>query len=197
MHGWVALLKEWPSDHERRYNRPPSSPVVAFRRKSGEVMRWGMVPGWAKEFDSKYATFNARIESVADKPTFRNAWNKQQRCLIPMAGYYEWVGEKGDKQPVYITDPNAGLIVAAGLWESWGEREDLSCTMLTMPSDRELEPIHPRMPVMLEPNQTQAWLSGDIDVNELKRPNLIYHPVSKAVGNVRNESERLIEPIDQ
>jgi len=78
-------------------------------------MRWGMIPSWSKSFDSKYATFNARIETVDEKPTFRNALKNAQRCLIPMAGYYEWSGAKGSKQPFYITDRETGGMVVAGL----------------------------------------------------------------------------------
>lgn len=107
MIGWTNVLKEWPLVN-LSYNVTPTSMIAGFRTSSGELMRWGMIPPWAKEFDSKYSTFNARIETVVDKPTFRNAWKKSQHCLIPMAGYYEWCGEKSRKQPYYITDLNTG-----------------------------------------------------------------------------------------
>jgi len=161
-------------------------------------MRWGIIPPWSKEFGSKYATFNARIETVANKPTFRNAWNKSQRCLIPMAGYYEWCGDKGNKQPFYITDRDTGGLVVAGLYESWGNNK-LSCTVLTMPADDELNRIHPRQPVILTPKTTNDWLSdqsGKENLTNQERPNVIYYPVSKAVGNIRNDSLNLTEPID-
>ena len=194
MIGWAERLKEWPMV-DQSYNVAPTTLIAAFRGDIGEAMRWGMIPSWSKSFDSKYATFNARIETVDTKPTFRNAWNNLQRCLIPMAGYYEWVGEKGDKQPVYITDPNTGGIVTAGLWEKWGD-ESLSCTILTKSADEELLPIHPRMPVMLTPEQGEAWLTGEYELDQPERPNVIYFPVSKVVGNTRNDSDDLIKPID-
>jgi len=87
MIGWAERLKEWPTV-KHSYNVTPTTQVAAFRSTAGESMRWGMIPSWSKSFDSKYATFNARVETVAEKPTFRNAWNNSQRCLIPMAGYY-------------------------------------------------------------------------------------------------------------
>jgi putative SOS response-associated peptidase YedK len=195
MVGWANELKEWP-DIKPSFNRAPTTQVAAFRSPYGESMRWGMIPGWSNTFDSKYATFNARIETVAEKPTFRNAWAKSQRCLVPMAGYYEWVGSKGNKQAMYITDRNAGGLVTAGLYEPWGKEGQLSCTILTMPADNELGQVHPRMPIMLRPEAADAWLTGAGNVIEFQRPEVVFHPVSNAVGNVRNDQEELIQPTD-
>jgi putative SOS response-associated peptidase YedK len=200
MIGWAEALKVWPS-HQFSYNRAPTTKVAAFRRDSGELMRWGMIPSWSKEFSSSYSTFNARIETVADKPTFKHAWANSQRCLIPMAGYYEWKGEKGNKQPFYITDRDAGGLVVAGLYESWGDNSQLSCTILTKPANELLAPMHHRMPVLLNPSQGDDWLNLNsvMDQNSLLTlddPNVIYFPVSKAVGSVRNDSPELIKPID-
>ena len=197
MVGWTERLKEWPVVNQR-FNVAPTTQVAAFRNTAGKAMRWGMIPSWSNSFDSKYATFNARIETVDEKPTFRNAWKKAQRCLIPMAGYYEWTGAKGSKQPFYISDRDTGGMVVAGLYESWGENQ-LSCTILTMPANDELAHIHPRMPIMLTPDTADDWLSGSSDKQTLARneqPNVIYYPVSKSIGNVRNDSPELIEPID-
>jgi len=195
MIGWTNVLQDWP-EHSPSYNRAPTTQVAAFRSPQGESMRWGMIPHWANNFDSKFATFNARIETVADKPTFRNAWKNQQRCLIPMAGYYEWIGSKGNKQPMYITDRNTGGLVTAGLYEIWGNEAQLSCTIITAPADQELAAIHPRMPIMLTPESADAWLNGASDLPEFERPQVLFHPVSKAVGNVRNDTEELILPLD-
>ena len=195
MLGWASMLKEWPEVYQS-YNVAPTSKITVFRSNAGEVMRWGMIPAWAREFDSKYATFNARIETVAEKPTFRNAWNNGQRCLIPLAGYYEWKGEKGDKQPFYITDRNEGGLVVAGLWESWGQNQQLSCTILTKPADQELSNIHQRVPVMLTPDLAQAWLSEGLDASVVERPEVIYYPVDKQVGNSSNDGIELIQATD-
>lgn len=202
MRGWAELLAEFP-DVEHSYNIGPSRQIAAFRSTSGDPMRWGLIPGWSKTFDSSYATFNARIESLAEKPAFRNAWQRNQRCLIPMAGYYEWQGPKGEKQPYYISDFDTGGLVAAGLYEQWGEQNQLSCTMITQPAITRMDSIHHRMPVLLKPDDARRWLNSEAIGNHqgqdfllsTEPPKLGWHPVSKAVGNVRNDEPRLIQPI--
>jgi len=195
MHGWSEALKEWP-ELQNSYNVTPISQVAAFRSGRGGAMRWGMVPTWSNSFDSKFATFNARIESVDEKPTFRNAWAKSQRYIIPMAEYYEWTGIKGNKTPFYITDKDQGCLAVAGLYELWGE-DQLSCTILTTAANDELAQIHTRMPVMLTPSEIKSWIHGTPDkgdVLSLEQPNVIYYPVSSVVGNIRNDDPSLIEP---
>ncbi len=192
MHGWAEVLQDWP-EYEASYNRAPTEGIAAFSSSSGAIMRWGMIPTWSKTFESAYSTFNARIESVADKPTFKNAWERKQRCLIPMAGYYEWTGEKGRKQPFYITHSENEPLVVAGLFENWGTSGQQSCVMLTKASEAELASIHSRMPIMLNEDQAITWLNGDCGVDELRRPKVVYHPVSRAVGNARNNFPELIE----
>ena len=197
MHGWAEELQQWP-EVKASYNIAPSSTIASFRSRRGEAMRWGLVPSWSNSFDSKFATFNARIETVDEKPTFRNAWRKSQRCLIPMAGYYEWAGDKGNKTPFYITDKDQGCIAVAGLYESWGDGQ-LSCTVLTAPANDELAHIHHRMPIMLTPAGVKDWIYGDHDkdaVLNAAQPNVVYYPVTSAVGNVRNDDDGLIKPRD-
>ena len=217
MIGWADALRDWP-DVPLSYNVAPSTQIAAFTGSSenpdmlqGSAMRWGMVPGWAKEFGSKYATFNARVETVADKPTFRNAWKRQQRCLIPMSGYYEWQTISGVKQPFFITDRNVGGLMAAGLYEAWSpsktpagnlDEESAvlhSCTMITRAADAGLDRIHHRMPILLKPDTAEQWLYGSPQQDFLlqcEAPEVVYWPVDKAVGNVRNDHERLSEPVD-
>lgn len=194
---WSNILGEWP-DISPNYNVAPSTQITAFRSNQGELMRWGMIPSWSSAFKSKYATFNARIETVDEKPSFRSAWKNAQTCLIPMAGYYEWTGRKGNKQPFYITDRNVGIVVAAGLYEQWGD-DELSCTMLTMPANAELKNLHPRMPIMLNPDNAYKWLNGNCGKQQLTEqdvPNVIYYPVALDVGDVQNNHPELIQPID-
>ena len=227
MLGWAEMLDEWP-DVGLSFNVAPSSTIAAFYRSSsgriqGQAMRWGLIPAWSKSFDSKYATFNARAETVEQKPSFRSAWKHQQRCLIPMAGYYEWQKDNTDntKQPFYVSDPNVGGLVAAGLYETWQgrEREDInySCTMLTRPADRGLDSIHHRMPVLLTPNLASNWIglsdgetgnsslganregaesAGTDFIFSCEAPDIVYWPVGKAVGNVRNNDVGLIKASD-
>lgn len=197
MHGWVDALQQWP-DFVPSYNVAPSTSIAAFKTRRGHLMRWGMVPPWADSFDSKFATFNARIETVEQKPAFKNAWNRAQRCIIPMAGYYEWAGEKGSKKPFYITDRNEACLGLVGLYEAWSDKQ-LSCTILTTAANKELASIHHRMPIMITAEQVGDWIYGDNNkdsVLQLDQPDIVFYPVSKQVGNVRNNSADLIEPID-
>lgn len=199
MIGWTELLSEWPDDVVPRYNVYPSYPIAAFATPTGQTMRWGMVPSWAKSFDSKYATHNARIETVESKPAFRNAWRRSQRCLIPMAGFYERP-PAGDRQFHYVTDRDTGGLVVAGLYEPWGA-DQFSCTMITKPADEPLVNIHSRTPVLLTPDAARDWL--EVEEQQAKQflygcklESLILYPVDNAVGNARNDYPELIEPID-
>ena len=201
---------ELPFEEPARYNIAPTQPIVCIMREAtGQPrkavrMRWGLIPAWAKAFESRYSTFNARIETVADKASFKQAWGRQQRCVIPMAGYYEWrtlTSGKG-KQPYYISDVNSGCVLAAGIYEYWGDDRLLSCTMLTRPATELLAGIHGRMPVLLNETSLRAWMS-DSNASVLnsyldfEQPDLLLWPVSKAVGNVRNDSPELIQKVEQ
>jgi putative SOS response-associated peptidase YedK len=178
MHGWSSLLKEWPP---LQYGTDvfPRSQVAAFRGEKGESMRWQMIPPWAKEFDSQFPTHNARIESVTEKPTYRNAWSKKQRCVIPMSGYYEWTGKKGAKTKWNVTDKDIGGLVVAGLWESWGDEKNISCTMVTREANDYMSQIHHRMLAYLTPETARSWMSGEMGLSDLRAlevPNIIYYP---------------------
>jgi len=199
MIGWAEALRDWPENYQPSYNRAPTTDIAAFRNESGELMRWGLIPKWSKDFTSKYATFNARLEGIESKPTYKDPWKNAQRCLIPMAGYYEWKGEKGNKQAFYITDRDTGGLVVAGLWEQ--SHNQLSSTMITRPANDMMAPLHHRMPVLLTPESAEEWMHQDNETAmellwECNLDSMIYFPVGKAVGNTRNNSATLIEPID-
>ncbi|MFV1807386.1 SOS response-associated peptidase [Phaeobacter sp. Ax4a-4a] len=129
--------------------------------------RWWFVPSWHRGDvkDWKRTTFNAKIETAADLPSFRNAW-KSQRCIIPAAGYYEWTGPKGNKQPWWITtDSNAPALFFAGLYSRLSD--DLhTCTILTRSALPQISEIHARSPVILADGQIIPWLSGDLESGE-------------------------------
>ena len=197
---WAEMLKDWPEEAEISYNIAPTQMIPAFTAEQGMAMRWGMIPPWSKQADSKYATFNARSESVSEKPAFRNAWNKSQTCLIPASGYYEWQGEKGNKTPIYIHTTNGEPLVMAGLWEQWGAGESLlhSCTILTLPSAGKLTTVHSRMPLMLEIDQAEQWLNdGTVAFEQIMEEQnierLSFYEVDKAVNKSTNEGAHLIE----
>jgi putative SOS response-associated peptidase YedK len=147
---------------------------------------------------------NARSETVDSKPSFRNAF-KKRRCLIPADGFYEWKGQQGSKQPVYITLPGEKPFGFAGLWEVWddkGKAEEplFTCTILTTDASPSLQEIHHRMPVILKPEAFKDWIETDTRVDTLKeiidshiRKDLVFRPVSKAVNSAQNNSADLIK----
>lgn len=196
MHGWGELLQQWPEKDEWRFNVYPTATVAAFYDGIGKPMRWQMVPPWAKEFSVKYPTHNARVETVDEKPTFRNAWSKGQRCLIPMAGFYERQ-RSGSKQWYYITDDAVGGLVAAGLYEQWGDQ--YSCTMITKESEGDFADIHHRTPILLDPDAGAEWLSSSLMnpfqmLNESYITSLDIYPISDGVGKAENNDASIIEP---
>ncbi len=199
---WAELLQDWPDNAETSFNIAPTQMVPAFTAEHGEAMRWGMIPSWSQEPSSKFATFNARAESVAEKPAFRNAWRKSQTCLVPAIGYYEWKGTKGQKQPYFIYSKNGEPLVMAGLWEYWnrGEQSIYSCTVITQPSHGKLSEVHTRMPLMPELEQAERWVNDGVLVfDELMQKQNIerfaFHPVNKNVNKSSNQGEQLIAPM--
>ena len=205
MGAWAEILGDWPKDIEMSFNVAPTQTIPVFvsdeaKKSKGVAMRWGLVPGWSKEANPKFATFNARSETVAEKPTFRTAWKKSQTCLIPSLGYYEWQGEKGNKQPFFIRTKNQDPLVMAGIWDYWqqGEQSMYSCTILTQPAEGALTEVHSRMPVMLELNQAEPWLKDGINRFNLisktqHTERLNFYPVSKMVNGSRQDGEILIQ----
>jgi len=153
-----------------RYNVCPTTAIDTVVEREGKrelvPMRWGLVPSWWSKplKELRLATFNARAETVAEKPFFREAF-KRTRCLIPASGYYEWHDAPGGKQPYYFTRRDGEPITFAGLWDEWHDKaagETIkSCTMIiTEPNDFVRE-MHDRMPVILEPKDFEHWLAGD------------------------------------
>lgn len=175
-----------------------------------EQMRWGLVPSWWNKplKELRLATFNARAETVAEKPFFRAAI-KHTRCLIPASGYYEWRTVGKEKQPYYFTRRDGQITTIAGLWSEWKNPEtgnpQNTCTMIITQPNKFVAGIHDRMPVILEEKQFNAWLDDDAApaslVKMLKPAGervLAVHPVSKRVNSSRADGDdaTLIEKID-
>lgn len=197
---WQELMQEWPEELFARYNVSPTSQIGVFVEGQCHAMRWGLVPSWSKEISNKYATFNARIESVESKPAFRSAWRNNQKCLIPALGYYEWREEDGMKQPYFVTSKNEQPLVFAGIWDEcqFDGAALKSCTIITTESKGELTELHGRMPVMLSVDKAGRWLDCDSDKDILlddKMQKLTVYKVDKRVNNSRQEDESLILPI--
>lgn len=193
-----------------RYNIAPTQmvPIVKEQRngvRAVEMARWGLIPHWVKDLESfKANLFNARSEGAAEKNSFRDAI-RHGRCLVPASGFYEWKAVEKGKQPYYIRRADGRPMGFAGLSSMWtkGEAPLLSCTILTTSPNAELEPLHNRMPVILEPDAFERWLAPDIEdpevIDDLMRPLedgvLEAYPVARAVGNARAEGPELIEEV--
>lgn len=195
-----------------RYNVAPTQPVPIVRLHEGKrqfvLMRWGLIPSWVKDPKGFSLLINARVESVIDKPAFRNAM-RRRRCLIPADGFYEWKDLGGRKQPYFIRlKVSGGPFAFAGLWETWtgpnGEELD-TAAIVTTTANRTLSAIHGRMPVILQPDTFDLWLdSAHVDPQTaaaLLRPSrddvLEAYEISPAVNRVANDSEALITPLPQ
>lgn len=189
-----------------RYNIAPSQDIPVIRKtdtvREMSMARWGLVPGWSKESRSKYSTINARIESVAEKPAYRTPF-KRQRCLIPADGFYEWKQLDGNKVPHHIRMRDSCVFAFAGLWDRWEASDDIieSCTIIVMPSNEVMQPIHERMPAIIAPAYYDCWLdSGVTDKQEIMQcltsapsSQLTAYPVSTWVNSPGNNGERCIE----
>ena len=200
-----------PEGHPN-WNLGPTQRINGVRDVHGQRVldryRWGLIPSWSKDPSSATKTFNARSETVAIKPSFRAAY-KSRRLLLPFDGFYEWDRSVSPKpQPHYFTRSDGDLLVCAGLWESWSDPTDADApplqtvTMLTTDANEEMSRIHHRMPVILEQEQFDLWLTADVDeldaLEPLLRPaapgTLVHHAVGRAVGNIRNNGPELLEP---
>ena len=180
------------------YNVAPSVQVPVVRRHSDRELtlcHWGFIPHWVKEPVLK--PINARAETLTNKPYFRDAF-KQRRCLVPANGYYEWRAENGGKQPFFIRMAGSDLFSFAGLWSAWqgpdGPVE--SCVIITTTAKEELADIHDRMPVIIEPDDYDAWLEeGGQDLLRPSAGEMEAYPVNRRVNNPRNQGEALIQPV--
>jgi len=175
----------------RRFNIKPTNEVYVV--KDGELVwaRWGLIPVWHKGglADWKASTINARIEEVSDKPTYRDAW-RSGRCLIPAGGYFEWTGDRTPKQPHLFTAPEPDQTMwFAGLVSRW--QDMLTCTIMTRAANAHVEPIHDRMPVILNVSERTAWLGGSQD-REIGAGAAVFHHPVRPFG-IKDEGAALLE----
>ncbi len=208
---WFGVDFETMPQFAPSYNVAPSSvqPVVRLNRDSGSpefaLLRWGLVPLWAKDSKFSYSTINARAEEAATKPAYREAL-KRRRCLVPADAFYEWQRiDKKTKHPYAIALSSGDPYAFAGLWESWKPKDGPpleSFTILTTDANELMEPIHNRMPVILERSDYLRWLDPGDPARppvDLLRPypaeKMRAWPVSERVGNVRNNDPQLLVQI--
>lgn len=192
----------------------PTDEVVRQLR----VLRWGLVPSWAKDEKIGSRMINARMETVAEKPAFRKAF-ASRRCILPADGYFEWYETqqltargKPRKQPFFITPGDGSSLAMAGLYEIWRDPSVAdpdapggfrwTCTVITTEATDDLGRIHDRMPVVVEPDDRKAWLDPHTPADRLQallhpaqQTGLTAFPVSTAVGNVANNGPELVVPL--
>lgn len=197
---------------EPRYNIAPTQVVAIVRNEESGVRRelrlvkWGLIPFWAKDPKIASRLINARSESVAEKPAFRSAF-KNRPCLVPADGFYEWKKAEGKKQPYYFGLADGKPLAFAGLWERWKAPEgDVieSCTILTTEANELLQPIHDRMPVILKPEDYDLWLDPKMKKAELVKPllqpfppdQMAGYPVSEMVNKADHEGPDCVRPLD-
>jgi putative SOS response-associated peptidase YedK len=185
-----------------RYNIAPNQPILVIKqdeanKRSLDLMKWGLVPNWVKNLNSwKGNLINARAETVTEKQSFRGSF-KYRPCLIPVSGFYEWTKEK---QPYYFQVKERQLFALAGLWESWsnGEDELVTCTIITTKANTEAVKVHHRMPLIIQPQDYDSWLSKLDErkqlLNALPEVNLELYPVSKKVNSPKNDTIECIKP---
>jgi putative SOS response-associated peptidase YedK len=190
-----------------RYNIAPMQLVPIVRQNAaGErelvQVRWGLVPRWAKDPSIGARMINARAETIAERPAFRNAFARH-RCLVPADGFYEWAKGPAGKQPMHVVRADGQPFGMAGLYERWrspdGDVLD-TCTILTTSANARLRPLHERMPVIVPPEHFGRWLdAAGNDVADLFEPppdaTMEAHPVSTRVNAVRNDDASLIEAV--
>ena len=213
-----------------RYNIAPSQPVLVLRERQqapqraqraggersqsvrvGELLRWGLVPHWAERPEGLPSLINARLETLAERPAFRDAL-RSRRCLIPADGFYEWQakgrGSRAARTPYHVALASGEPYAMAGLWEIWRpagapDAEPLrTCSIVTVPAQPEIAQIHLRMPLILPPELEALWLAGDADLEKLLAriqaalgSALRAHPVSFDVNAVQNDGPALILPV--
>lgn len=192
---------------EPRYNIAPRDDLLAVRNDDSETistLNWGFLPHWANSPDDGPRPINARSETAAEKPLFREAF-RERRCLLLADGFYEWQGSRGHKQPYRIERVDREPFAFAGLWDRWtgpDGADRFSCTVLTTDANDAVASVHDRMPVMLEPGEEAAWLGGaDLDawqslLDAYPDDLLRVYPVSTRVNSPRHDGPDLLEEID-
>jgi putative SOS response-associated peptidase YedK len=191
------------------WNVAPTDPVYAVLQRSEtrllKVLRWGLVPSWAKDAKGAARLINARQETVASKPAFRKAYARR-RCLLPADGYYEWQADGTRKQPWFLAARDGAPLAMAGLYEVWAPAEGAerlwTCTVITTAAADELGHIHDRTPLLVPRDDWGRWLDPSVEDpgEHLLVPAvggaLDAWPVGAAVGNVRNDGPELVEPVE-
>ena len=222
LHALLDLIGA-PLNLRPRYNVAPSQDVAVARAsgpgsqsgagggRSLAMLRWGLIPSWARDPKIGHKLINARSETAAKKPSFRSAF-RHRRCLIPADGFYEWQRRGGTRQPWLFGHRDGTPFALAGLWERWTVPEGAAltgslaerspgdavetCTILTTAANEAVAPVHGRMPVILPPDAWDAWLAGEqVPLGPYPADAMTAHPVSPHVNRPANDDPRCVEPV--
>lgn len=201
----------WEEDWNARFNIAPTQPVPVIRQHPKEtvrhlsLMRWGLIPHWAKDLSNAMGTINTKSETAATKPAFRDPL-KSRRCLIPADGFYEWKRTGAAKQAFCFEVDDVGLFAFAGLWNGWKDARGTwikTCSILTTTPNSLTGAVHDRMPVILDPKSYDLWLDPSMTnvqiVSELLKPYdarlMRCYPVSTRINHVANDDEECSRPV--
>jgi putative SOS response-associated peptidase YedK len=194
------------------YNAAPTQQLPVFRVDSDRgrelaLLRWGLVPSWAKDPSGGAPMINARAETIAERPAFRAAF-RLRRCLVPMSGFYEWKKHAGGKAPYFVHLLNTEVFAAAGLCEYWPGRDGRqpieSYAIITTAANELIGTLYDRMPAILSPKDYEAWLDPRNDQTEVLKKllepypadEMRAYPVGPRVNNARNDGPEIIEPMN-
>jgi putative SOS response-associated peptidase YedK len=200
----AAAIAETP-----RYNLTPGQAVAVVRERDGrrrlDALQWGLIPFWAKDATIGRKLVNARLDGIASKPAFREAWTRR-RCLIPASGFYEWSEPvDGRKRPHFIRPVHEPLLALAGLWERWrtpgGDKVE-TCVIVTTDASVQLAKVHDRMPLLVPRHAHALWLDPQSSLDDVAKlvdraPELELHAVGFGVNDPRKDDETLIAPVEQ
>jgi putative SOS response-associated peptidase YedK len=199
-----ARLDNYP----RRYNGAPSQEFLIIREnhqtgeRSLDLLKWGLIPYWCEDPKGGRKPINAKSETVATLPTFRDAYRKR-RCILPVDGFYEWMATKGSKQPYAIAMKDRSPFGIAAIWENWKDPASAeyvrTFAVLTTPANELVGRIHNRMPAILKPADYGRWLSAEPDPRDLLAPfpaePMAMWPISKRVNSPQNDDEELLKEV--
>ena len=191
------------------YNIAPTQPVAVIRADSDgvrflDLLRWGLIPHWAKDLSIGNRLINARSETVAEKPAFKQSFAKR-RCLILASGFYEWGETEAGKYPFFMSPPGRECLAFAGLWERWRKDNEVieSCTIITTSANQALSRVHHRMPVILDDDAQLLWLAESTSPDERQSllqsapdGTLDIRQVKRTVNSPRNECAQLIDEFE-
>ena len=209
--GYESLQLPEPPPFER-YNIAPSQDILAIRTdpetdcSEWAMLRWGLVPSWSKEPGGKRPLINARAEGIEAKPSFRGPV-RHRRCIVPASGFYEWRREGSGKQPYFVRPAAAEVFALAGIWDHWeGKQGEVieSVAIITASANELMQPIHDRMPVILEEEDVAEWIAPATKLERampMLKPcsaaRLVAYPVSSLVNSARHDGPECVARVDE